>query len=488
MTFNKRLIIRTAATILLIEGIAMLIPLGTAFYDRTMKVFNGFAVSIAVLLSLAALGRIVTRKHKLKIKIRESYFIVLVGWLTMIAGGTLPYLLCGNGYTLVEGIFESIASWTTSSAWVIDVNTMPRALVLWKAISNWLGGMGIIVLAVVVFSALGVNGQKLAGAELRGPELEKHTAKMADTLRLIYIMYILMSLIELVLLLMGGLPKFVALINTMSTMSTSGIIDYRHAVATHFTPYVKVVLVIFSIMASLNFIVYIKIARRRFSEVTKDIELRVFFGVIAGATVFTSVILFIKGTYGSYLDALINSVTGVVSFSCTTGFPLEHVEMWPSICRMLMIILMFMGGCAYSTSGGIKVIRFMVLYKLIGRGVYKRIHPKSVKPVMIGDTAISTLNASSISAFILLFLGIYFVSAVILSLENFDMETTLSAPMALLTNCGVGFGRVSNAGYGIFSGAGKLYCAILMLLGRMEIYAFMILFSRSFWAPDRARN
>ena len=485
MTFNHKLIARTVSVILGIEGIAMILSLGTAVYDGDRKAAIGFTISTGILLALALIGRAFSTGFHVKMKARESYFIVLICWVTMIIGGTLPYLLAGSGYGVVDSIFESVASWTTSSAWVLDVNTMPRALVLWKATSNWLGGMGIIILTILVFSALGVNAQKLAGAELRGAEIEKHTARMADTVKVLYLLYIGVSAVELVLLLLGGVPKFPALINAMSTMSTAGIIDYKYAVATHFTPFVKVVLVVFSVLSSLNFVFYLKIAKRRFKEAIQDFELRIFLGIIVGATVFSSVVLLIYGRYDNYFDALVNAATGVVSFSCTTGFPLEHVESWPSVLRFLMVILMLIGGCAYSTSGGIKVVRFTVFIKMIGRGIYKRIHPRAVKPIMIGDVPVSTINASSVSTYILLFLGLYVVSAIILSLENFDMETTLTAPVALMTNCGVGFGSVSGAGYHMFSSPGKLYCAFLMVMGRLEMYALLILFSPSFWSPDR---
>lgn len=485
MTFNHKLIIRIVSTILGVEGIAMILSLGTAIYDGDKNATFGFAVPIAILIMLSLIGRIVSRGYHVKMKARESYFIVLVCWLTMIAGGTLPYILIGGGYSVIDSIFESVASWTTSSAWVIDVNTMPRALVLWKATSNWLGGMGIIILTIVVFSALGVNAQKLAGAELRGSEIEKHTARMTDTVRVLYLIYVSLSVLELVLLLAGGVPKFPALVNAMSTMSTAGLIDYKYAVATHFNSFVKVVLVVFSVIASLNFLFYLKVAKKKLREAFKDFELRVFVTIIIVATLFSTAVLLIYGRYDNLFDALVNSATGVVSFSCTTGFPLEHVETWPYVLRLLMIILMLIGGCAYSTSGGIKVVRFTVFFKMIGRGIYKRIHPRAVKPIMIGNTPVSTINASSISTYILIFLGLYIVSAIVLSLENFDMETTLTAPVALMTNCGVGFGCISGAGYHMFSGLGKLYCAFLMLMGRLEMYALLILFSKSFWLPDR---
>ena len=174
MTFNHKLIARTVSVILGIEGIAMILSLGTAVYDGDRKAAIGFTISTGILLALALIGRAFSTGFHVKMKARESYFIVLICWVTMIIGGTLPYLLAGSGYGIVDSIFESVASWTTSSAWVLDVNTMPRALVLWKATSNWLGGMGIIILTILVFSALGVNAQKLAGAELRGAEIKAY--------------------------------------------------------------------------------------------------------------------------------------------------------------------------------------------------------------------------------------------------------------------------------------------------------------------------
>jgi len=486
MALNHKLIIRTASIILGIEGLAMILSLGTAVYDGDRESTVGFAISTTLLLVFALLGRSASKKLDVKIKARDSYYVVLICWLTVVIGGTLPYLLVGRGYGLIDSVFESVASWTTSCAWVIDVHTMPRALVLWKATSNWLGGMGIIILTIMVFSALGVNAQKLAGAELRGPEIEKHTARIADTLKILYLLYIGVSAVELILLLLAGVPKFSALVNAMSTMSTAGIIDYQYTVAKHFTPFVKVILVVFSVLASLNFVFYLKIAKRRFKEAFKDFELRVFFGIIAVTTVFSAFVLYVYGRYDNMFDSFVNAATGVVSFSCTTGFPLAHVETWPSALKLIMVVLMIIGGCAYSTSGGIKVARFTVFFKMIGRGIYKRIHPRATKPIMIGDIPVSPINASSIATYILLFLGLYVVSAIVLSLEDFDMETTLTAPVALMTNCGVGFGQVSGAGYHMFSAPGKLYCAFLMLMGRLEMYALLILFSRSFWRPDRS--
>ncbi len=484
--FNGKLIINTMAIILLIEAIAMIPSVVIALIDQEKDIAISIGMAAAILLGLSFAGKAAVGNHHTKVKLEESYFIVLTLWITAIVGGMLPYILVGRDYGLVNSFFESAANWTTTNAWVVDVNALPRALVFWKAISSWLGGMGIILLTIVVFSALGVGGQKLAGAEITGPELEKHTAKMSDTAKLLYILYGAGTLIEVVLLKLAGLPWFEALINTMSTISTAGTIDYHGVLSHHFTPLIKIIIAIFSILASLNFAIYIKIIRRKTKEALMDFEMHLFVGLIVVSTVLVGLILFIKGYYNNPINAFVNALTGVVSFSCTTGFTLERVEMWPSACKFIFVVLMMVGGCSTSTAGGIKVIRLGVLVKLINRGVYKRIHPRAVKPVMIGDVPVSAANASSISTFMLLFMGVYLFSALVLSLENLDMETTLTAPIALFSNCGMGFSQVSNANFAIFSAPGRIYCALLMIFGRLEMYALLIVFSRSFWNPDKA--
>ena len=473
------------ATILLLEGAATIPAVSIAFYDGQGDIGLGMGISAAVLLLLSLLGKVYSKGHHYKIKISESYFIVLVCWLTAILGGMLPYLLVGRDFTIVNAFFESTATWTTTNAWVVDVNALPRALVFWKAISRWLGGMGIILLTIIIFTALGVGGQKLIGIETAGPEFEKHTARIADTAKLLYALYGIGTVLEVLLLKAFGLPLFDSVINAMSTISTSGTMDYHGVLSAHFAAGIKIIIVAFSIFASINFAVYIRLIRRKTREALMDFELHVFLGIILASTLFVTLVLYFGGYYQSIRDSLINAVTGVVSFSCTTGFTLEHVELWPPVTKFVFMILMMIGGCSTSTAGGLKVIRFSVLVKLIRRGVYKRIHPRAVRPVMLRDVPVSTGNASSISTFILLFFGVYLFGAVLLSLENFDMETTLTAPVALLTNCGEGFGIVSGAGFGMFSVFGKIVSAFLMIFGRLEMYALLILFSRSFWNPNR---
>ena len=476
MSFNHKLIFRTISTLLLLESATMVPSFLCAAMDHDLMSLRAMTLSIGILSLLGVLGLFLTKKQTGKvIKSRESYFVVLVCWLTVITGGILPYIFAGKGFTVVDAIFESVASWTTSSSWVIDPNLMSRGILLWKATSSWLGGMGVILLAIIVMSSLGASGKKLAAAELPGPELMQGSARIMETAYLCYGIYAGISVLELMFLMLGKVPFYEALVNTMTSICTAGILDYHGTAEMYFTPYVKMVIAIFSIISSLNFLVYINIYQGRMKHIIKDIESRAFLIIIAVATLLTAGGLFISGTSTGIKESLLNAFYGVVSFACTSG------------CKVVLIAVCLIGGCANSTCGGIKVIRFVVFLKLISRGVYKRIHPKSIKAVTIQGKPVSASKASIISTFILLFMAVYLLSALVLSLENMDMETTLTAPIALFTNVGAGFGKIVNADYRIFSPAGKLVCSVIMLLGRLEMYAILILFSRSFWDSDKAR-
>ena len=488
MSFNYKLIFRTISTLLLLESATMVPSFLCAAMDHDLISLRAMTLSIGILALLGVLGLFLTKKQTGKvIKSRESYFVVLVCWLTVIIGGILPYIFAGQGFTVVDAIFESVASWTTSSSWVIDPNLMPRGILLWKATSSWLGGMGVILLAIIVMSSLGASGRKLAAAELPGPELMQGSARIMETAYLCYGIYAGTSVLELAFLMLGKVPFFEALVNTMTSICTAGILDYHGTVDMYFTPYVKMVIAIFSIVSSLNFLVYINIYQGRIKHLIKDVESRAFLIIIALATLLTAGGLFISGTSTGIKESLLNAFYGVVSFACTSGFLFADVGTWPTVCKVVLIAVCLIGGCANSTCGGIKVIRFVVFLKLISRGVYKRIHPKSIKAVTIQGKPVSASKASIVSTFILLFMAVYLLSALALSLENMDMETTLTAPIALFTNVGAGFGKIVNADYRIFSPAGKLVCSVIMLLGRLEMYAIPILFSRSFWDSDKAR-
>lgn len=488
MTYNFRVILRTLSVVLLFEGVAMLIPMAYGVYLKEDGPASSlFFTSICCI----AIGSFIYRHLKyytLRIKTRESFFVAFLCWFIVCMTGTLPYLMAQCGYSFTDSLFESVSGWTTTGAWVIDINEMPRSLILWKAISNWLGGMGLLLLTISLFPVLGVQGQKMAAAEVPGPEFEKMSARISDTARISYRIYIIMTIAEICLLLPSGLDPFEAIINTMSTISTAGLLNLHNDVVANFTPYVKTIFSVFSILGSINFMMYFYGYRRRWDKIWKNVEVRTYLGLLFFGALIIGFFLYFGGHYDTFFGAWGDSLAQAIAFGATSGYEIADINLWPTTCKVILIILLFIGGCGNSTSGSIKVIRFIIYFKIIHRGIYKRIHPRAVKPIMVQGKPVSAAIASSVTVFMMLYFAVFIFSALVFSLENLDMETTLSTALACITNNGTGFGSIAGGNFSILSCFGKLYSAILMLAGRLEIYAIIILFSRSFWNSDRARS
>ncbi len=487
MKFHAKLIFRIASVILLFEGIAMLLPFGFACYFREFGTATSFFIMSLLCIGAGETTRRMIRNKDYNIFSREGYFTVVITWLLVIAVGATPYYFADMGYTFIDCLFESCAGWTTTGATVMDYDQMPRSLILWKVVSSWLGGMGIIVLTTSVFPHLGIGGQQMASTEIPGPELEKLTAHFGDTAKIIYSIYFMLTVLEFLLLLPTNMDVYFVLVNTLSSVSTAGIVDLSSA-QSHFviTPYIKTVLSLFSITSSVSFLSYFLIANRRFKEAVRNTEIRVFFRIIVVCGFLMSFFLYRSGLYSSYLPALGNGLVQSVSFSTTTGFIADDIAKWPVFCKVILIILPLIGGCSFSTSGGMKVIRFVVFIKLIKRGIYKRIHPRSIKPIMVQQKPISAQSASAIAAFILLYFGLFMIGSLIISLDNYDMETCFSASLACLTNNGTSFGLMTGSDFSIFSEPMELFLSLLMLTGRLEIYGILILLAPSYWNTVRS--
>lgn len=488
MTYNHRVILRTISVILLFEGVAMIPPIICAVgFEETGPASALFLTSCCCI----ALGMLIFRFLKyytLKIKQRESYFIAFICWFAVCFVGTFPYALSGCGYSFDDCVFESVSGWTTTGAWTIPLAQMPRSLVLWKAITNWLGGMGLLLLTISFFPVLGAEGQKMVSAEVPGVELEKMASRISDTAKISYRIYIVMTVVEFLLLLPSGLTPFEALLNTMSTISTAGLINLGSPAMTDMSGYVKGVFAAFSIIGSINFMMYFFLYHRKWRAVLKNVELRTYLGLLCGGALIIAVSLTACGRYGSFAGALGDGFTQAVAFGATSGFEVDDINQWPTLSKMVLLILLFIGGCGNSTSGSIKVIRFIIYFKILLRGVYKRIHPRAVKPVMIQGRPVSAATASTVTVFVMLYFAVLLVSALLFSLENLDLETTLCTALACITNNGTAFGGITGGNFTQFSAGGKLYASILMLSGRLELYAIILLFTPSFWNSDRARS
>lgn len=487
MHSNYRIIIRTIAIVLLFIGAAMLVPMIYAVYLNDAKVASAFFMPALMCLSFGYLVHTKLNFLSTKLRHRDSYFVAFICWMTVSIIGTFPYLLSGCGYSLADCIFESISGWTTTGAWTVDIPSMPRPLLLWKAITNWLGGMGLLLLTISFFPILGIDGQKMVTAEMPGIEVEKMSARISGTATISYKIYIVMTLVEFLLLLPTDLSPFEALINTMSTISTAGLLNVDNGNVIQVSPYVTGVFTIFSIFGSINFMMYFYLYKRKWNNIVKNIEVRSFLVILITASFVIGTTLYASGIYEDLTDAFGIAFAQTVAFGATSGYEVGDINAWPSLCKMILVIVLLIGGCANSTSGSIKVIRFIVFLKLIKRGIYKRIHPRAIKPIMVQGKSISASSVSSITVFLMLYFFVFVVGSIFLSFENMDLETTFCTTLACITNNGTAFGSIVGGNFSIFSNFGKVFAAILMLAGRLEMYAVILLFSRSFWNPNRAR-
>ncbi len=364
---------------------------------------------------------------------------------------------------------------------------MPKALQLWRATCHWLGGMGILILIISIFPLLGIGGRSIASAEAPGSFSDKLRSKASDTGKYLYAIYITFTVAEFLLLLIGPMDWFNALTATLSTISTAGIIINTGNVALFSIPYVRFVILIFTVLSSCSYFFYYLLIRRKWTDARLNIEIKAFLVIIAVATLLISLTLVISGTYSSLWQAVKDSLCQVVSIASTSGYYVCNYMRWPTFTQAILFILMIIGGCSASTAGSLKVFRVIVFIKLVFRGIFRKIHPNSVKPVMVEGNPMPAQVVSTITMHILLYFGVVIVSCLLLSLNNLDMETTISSVIGTFSNTGVALGSIgTTADFSTFNGFSQLILTLLMITGRLEMYAVILMFSRSFWRLDRA--
>lgn len=486
LNLNYKAIIKILGFIILVSGTAMVIPWIFAASTGDTSASHAFAKCTPFFIVTGGLAALSIKQGKVRLRTREGYIVVAACWMLASITGAFPYYLSGFADNFVDALFESTSGFTTTGCTAVADGTLSPALMLWKAISHWLGGMGILIFIISILPALGINGQLIARAEAPGPVLEKVTVRMSDSAKILYLTYISFTLIEFLLLSASRkMPVFDALITTLGSISTGGLVVHPEGIAFYNSVYVEIVISVFCILASFNFVLYHYLVTGKSSYFTKDIELRAYIIIIVGALVICTIGMTAAGS-GSFASNLRGSFFQVISMATTSGYVHSAYSVWPSVCQITLIILMFIGGCAASTSGSIKVVRVLVMLKLIWRGGVKRIHPRSVVAVKLGRNAVSAPVVSAITMFMLTYMFIFIVSAFILSFQGLDMETTLTTALAMLSNTGAAFGETAVTGnFSMFHPVLKLFLSGLMIIGRLELFPIIVLFTRNFWGKDR---
>ena len=479
---NYRAIFRILGIIILIIGIAEIIPWLYAEVTGDHDVAYAFRICAPFTLAIGLFLWIFIRTGRSRFGAREGYLVVALCWIVASLVGAFPYLLSGCFDNFIDSFFESSSGFTTTGCTVAAHGLTNRALILWKAISHWLGGLGFLVFVISLLPALGINGQIIARAEMPGPVLQKTTVRMSDSAKALYLTYISFTVIEFLLLMLSGkMPLYDGVITTLGSISTGGLLVHPQGIAYYGSVYIELVISVFCMLAAVNFVLYHYILTGKFSYFVKDLELRAYAIIIAGSTIIcTGGLIWFRGeTFGS---ALRDSFFQVVSFATTAGYTRTPYMFWPTMCQVILLVIMFIGGCSASTAGSMKVIRVLVMLKMIARGCTRRTHPRSVVAVKLGNGSVSAPVVSSITVFLFTFIGLFLFSGLVLSLQGLDMETSFTSTLCMLSNTGASFGYGASMGnFAFFHPGLKIYLSILMIVGRLELFTIIILFTRNFW-------
>lgn len=489
MRINYKVHIKILGFLTTIAGVGMIPCSAVGMYFGELTAAKNLLITSLICLCAGFFVLTQLRFSKISLRFHEGWLIACMSWVYCSLLGAIPFYFGGMDYTAIGSFFEAAAGFTTTGCSVFDINDMPKCLMMWKALASWFGGMGILVLVVSIFPALGISGQSIASAETTGPAIAKLDAKYADTGKFLYMVYMAFTVAEFILLVLGPLDWFDALITTFSSVSTGGLVITSANEALFSSIYVRMVVLVFTVLSSLNFCMYFLIRQKRFKEALGNIEIKMFFIIIGISSLLIALCLKLTGTYSSLWQAVKDSLCQVVSFISTSGYFVCDYTKWPTFTVVILFTLLFIGGCSMSTSGSMKVIRFVVFLKLIKRGIFKQIHPRSVKAVVIDGEAVPADKVSGITTHILLYLGVFFFSCIMLSFNNFDMETTITTAIGLFSNTGMAMGEAGCTGYfGMFNSFSQFFLSLIMIMGRLEMYAVLLLFSKSFWRLDSVRS
>lgn len=486
MSLNYPVLMKISGLISLILGVSMLPPLVVSYLYDGFDVAFSFGVLCMPLIITGLLILYFTQNMSRELKVREGYFAVTFCWLFTSFIGAFPFYLSGAIPSFIDAIFESTAAFTTTGCSVVRGFDLPMGIILWKAIMHWLGGLGIIIFAISILPALGINSLKLVSPEAYNPSLNRVKPKISESAKTLYAIYFGFTVMEFTLLSFTEMGAFEAVINTLGSISTSGITNGIPSIASYNSFYIEGIITLFTFLASVNFMLFYFFLNGKFKNVLQDVELRIFLVIILVSVTAVTLSLYTTGTYPTIGQAFRAGVFQSISFSTTSGYYIADYTLWPTFTQAILFSLMCIGGCSASACGSFKVIRFYTLLMLVLRGFRKRLHPRSIVAVRLGKSVISAETVSTITSFTMLYLVVYFLTALVLSFDNLDMTTTLTATGAILTNTGIAFGHLGPTNdYSMFSAPIRLFISFMMIVGRLEFFTVLILFTPHFWNVEK---
>ena len=473
---NLAIIRSTLGSILRVFSCLLLLPAAVGLiYGET--VLNFIIPAILAFLLSALLGR--KKPLERGLFAREGFVIVALAWISISLIGALPFVISGSIPNYIDAFFETVSGFTTTGSSVVpNVEIMPRADLFWRAFSHWIGGMGVLVFAFAILPLSNEHSMHIMRAEVPGPTVGKLVPRTKSTARILYIIYLVLTLLQTILLMFGGLSLYDSLLHAFATAGTGGFSNYAASIGHFDSVYVEMVCSAFMLIFSINFSLFFLVLIGRPLQAAKNEELRYFLLLVTLATV--SIALGINKMYGSFFTALRHALFSVSSVISTTGFCTVDFNTWPEFTKWILLLLMFCGACAGSPGGGLKISRLLVLAKAAVCEIRHISHPRSVNRVRLEGKTLSDDNIHDILVFFLMYICLMLFSAFLISFDGFNIETTFTAALTCISNVGPGLGLVGPTGnFAVFSPFSKLVLSFAMLLGRLEIFPLIILFSKN---------
>lgn len=479
---NYRVVFNIIGFLLILNGLFILTGIGFSIYyssdDIPALLISGIGTSF-----FGFITWLLTRKSEItELGKREGYLIVTLGWFAMTIFGAFPFIIHGSisGYT--DAFFETMSGFTTTGATILtDIESLPPGLLFWRSLTQWLGGMGIIVLSLAILPLLGIGGMQLFTAEVPGVTKDKIHPRVKETAKRLWGIYVILTATETALLMLGGLSFYDAINHSFTTMATGGFSTKNASIAYYTSPFVQYIFILFMFFAGMNFTLHYLGFHGKFRSFKENTEFKYYLGFTIAASIFI-MIIHIPHTNFHWEEGIRQSLFHVVSLTTTTGYVTSDFENWAPYSRMIFFVLLFIGGCAGSTGGGIKFVRHIVLFKNSWAELKRLIHPRAVIPVKFNNKAVSSEVISNVQAFFIFYIIIFVIGSMLLALLGVDFVTAAGATATCIGNIGPGIGTVGPvSNFAHMPDLVKWILSVFMVVGRLELFTVLIIFSPAFW-------
>lgn len=489
MNLNFKAFIRSLGVLMMVMGAAMILPLIVSTIYKEVNISIAFIITIVPIFLIGFLIYIKVIPSQTRLTVRDGFLIVSVSWILASIISAIPFVLSGAIPNVFNAFFESASGLTTTGASILtEIEGLPKGILFWRSFTHWLGGMGILVFAVALLPSLGIGANILASAEAPGPTMDKITPKISDTAKNLYQIYTILTIIEIILLMLAGMDLFDASTHSFASVGTGGFSSYNNSIAHFNSVTIEMIITVFMILAGINFNLYFYTFKKQggIKNLLADEEFKLYIIIIFAITTLISLNLWFSQTYDNLGESCRFSFFQTASILTTTGFASADYDIWPSFSKMLIFLLMLIGGCSASTGGGIKVIRILVVLKLIKRSVKVRLHPNAIISIKINEKKLNIDTVSDIANFVFLHIFVVAISTLLVSFDGFDILSSFSAVLACIGNIGPGFNLVGpTMNFSVFSDPIKLLLSLIMLAGRLELYTFVMLLMPKYWYQDR---